>query len=88
MLGRGASSRLQGRIQRSPGIGTRFSSKRRFDTCSIGVAIGATLGARYQSKFKKLTLRRILCAVAIFAGVELVLSLFNITCGNQRLIGY
>jgi uncharacterized membrane protein YfcA len=46
---------------------------------SIGAAIGATLGARCQSRFKTLTLKRILCAIAIFAGIELVLSLFNLT---------
>ncbi len=43
---------------------------------SIGAAIGATLGARYQSRFKTSILKKILCAIAIFAGIQLVLSLF------------
>jgi uncharacterized membrane protein YfcA len=47
-------------------------------TLSIGAAIGATLGARFQSKFKVSVLKKVLCAVAIFAGVQLVLSLFNL----------
>ncbi len=45
---------------------------------SIGAAIGAALGAKYQSRFKTLTLKRVLCAIAMFAGVQLVLSLFNL----------
>ncbi|MEX2717834.1 MAG: sulfite exporter TauE/SafE family protein [Candidatus Sigynarchaeum springense] len=45
---------------------------------SIGAGIGATLGARYQSKFKTSILKKILCAIAIFAGIQLVLSLFNL----------
>jgi len=46
---------------------------------SIGAAIGATLGARFQSRFKVSILKKVLCAVAIFAGIQLVLSLFNLT---------
>ncbi|MBN2151142.1 MAG: sulfite exporter TauE/SafE family protein [Candidatus Lokiarchaeota archaeon] len=45
---------------------------------SIGAAIGATLGAKYQCKFKTSVLKRVLCGIAIFAGVQLVLSLFNL----------
>jgi len=45
---------------------------------SIGAGIGATLGARNQSKFKTSVLKKILCAIAIFAGIQLVLSLFNL----------
>ncbi len=45
---------------------------------SFGAGIGATLGARYQRRFKTSTLKKILCAIAIFAGVQLVLSLFNL----------
>lgn len=48
---------------------------------SIGAAIGATLGARYQSRFKTAVLKKVLCAIAIFAGVQLVLYLFNIRIG-------
>jgi uncharacterized membrane protein YfcA len=45
---------------------------------AIGAGVGATIGARYQSKFKISLLKKVMCSIAIFAGVELVLMLFGV----------
>jgi uncharacterized membrane protein YfcA len=45
---------------------------------AAGASVGATLGARYQEKVKVSILKNILCAMAFFAGFQLILLLFGI----------